>query len=139
MPKGFVEEAVVGGGVAVDDLARAEPVFGIVARPGLSGVLDAIPDMRDALNEADESELIELFDAFDVSATYTKSTRRLELAASVTPELVASHGRSQEDVQNPPPLFQESRLPSGFPRFFGTCRKRPKRLWGKPWGKVSSK
>lgn len=55
-------------------------------------MLDAIPDMRDALNEADENELIELFDAFDVCATYGKSTRRLELAASVTPELVASQG-----------------------------------------------
>lgn len=65
-------------------------------------MLDAIPDMRDALNEADESELIELF---DVCATYNKSTRRLELAASVTPELVASHSRSQEGVQNPPPLW----------------------------------
>lgn len=42
--------------------------------------------------------------AFDVCATYTKSTRRLELAASVTPELVASHGRSQEGGKDPPPL-----------------------------------
>lgn len=68
-------------------------------------MLGAIPDMRDALNEADESdesELIEMFDAFDVCATYTKSTRRLELAASVTPELVASHSRSQEGVQTRP-------------------------------------
>lgn len=32
-------------------------------------MLDAIPDMREALNEADEDELIELFDAFDVCAT----------------------------------------------------------------------
>jgi hypothetical protein len=75
------------------------------ARPDeIVAMLDAIPDMREALNEADEDELIELFDAFDVCATYTKSTRRLELAASVTPELVASQGRSQEGVQNPPPL-----------------------------------
>lgn len=71
----------------------------------IGAMLDAIPDMRDALNEADESELIEMFDAFDVCATYTKSTRRLELAASVTPELIASDSRSQEGVQNPPPLW----------------------------------
>jgi len=67
-------------------------------------MLDAIPDMRETLNEADEDELIELFDAFDVCAAYTKSTRRLELAASVTPELAAGHSRSREGVQNPPPL-----------------------------------
>jgi hypothetical protein len=57
---------------------------------------------------------MEVFDAFDVCATYTKSTRRLEPAASVTPELVASHGGSQEGVQNPPPLFHESPARSGF-------------------------
>jgi site-specific DNA recombinase len=77
------------------------------ARPDeIVAMLDALPDMREALNEADEDELIELFDAFDVCATYTKSTGRLEIAASVTSELVANHGRSQEDVQNPPPLSQ---------------------------------
>ena len=47
--------------------------------------------MRDALREANEDELIEVFDALNVCATYTKPTRRLELAATVTPELVASH------------------------------------------------
>jgi hypothetical protein len=89
------------------------------ARPDeIVAMLDAIPDMREALNEADEDELIELFDAFDVCATYTKSTRRLELAASVTPELVASQGRSQEGVQNPPPLFHESPANAGFSSFW---------------------
>lgn len=82
-------------------------------------MFDAIPDMRDALNEADGSELIEMFDAFDVCATYTKSTRRLELAASMTPELVASHSRSQEGVQNRPPLFHESPAKAGFRLFWG--------------------
>lgn len=50
--------------------------------------LNAIPDMRQALREANEDELIEVFDALDVTATYTKPTRRLELAATVTPKLV---------------------------------------------------
>ncbi len=57
-------------------------------------MLDVIPDMRDALWEADENELIEVFDARDVCATFTKPTRRLELAATVTPELVASHEKN---------------------------------------------
>lgn len=45
------------------------------ARPDeIVAMLDAIPDMREALNEADEDELIELFHAFDVCAT-TRSQR----------------------------------------------------------------
>lgn len=44
----------------------------------IAAMLDAIPDMRDALREADENELIEVFDALDVCATYTKPIRRLE-------------------------------------------------------------
>lgn len=47
--------------------------------------------MRQSLGEANETELIEVFDALDVCVTYTKPTRRLELAATATPELVASH------------------------------------------------
>jgi hypothetical protein len=43
-----------------------------------------------ALGEADENELIEVFDAFDVCATYTKPARRLELAATVAPKLVGN-------------------------------------------------
>lgn len=38
--------------------------------------------------------MIEVFDALDVCATYTKSTRRPELAATVTPELVAKHEKT---------------------------------------------
>lgn len=59
----------------------------------------AVSPIESATNGA-----LRLFDAFDVCATYTKSRRRLELAASVTPDLVSSQGRSQEGVQNPPPL-----------------------------------
>jgi hypothetical protein len=51
-------------------------------------MLDAIPDMRDELARAEPSELAEIFEAFDVTATYDKRNRRLELAATVTSELV---------------------------------------------------
>jgi len=57
-------------------------------------MLDAIPDMRHALAGADPSELAEIFRAFDVSATYNKDTRRLELAATITPQLVAAHEKN---------------------------------------------
>jgi hypothetical protein len=38
--------------------------------------------------------LIEVFDALDVCATYNKPTRRLQLAATVTPELVANYEKN---------------------------------------------
>jgi site-specific DNA recombinase len=60
----------------------------------IAAMLDAIPDMRQALREANEGELIEVFDALDVCATYTKSTHQLELAATVTPELVADYEKN---------------------------------------------
>ena len=68
-------------------------------------MLDAIPDMRDALRTADETELAEIFDAFDVAATYDKPNARLELSATVTTELVTDQeksdrpeGRSRDSV-----------------------------------------
>ena len=68
----------------------------IVAMP------DAIPDMRDALAAAEMNELADIFRAFDDCATCNKDTRRLELAATITPQLVAAHendrhgGRSRD-------------------------------------------
>ena len=64
-------------------------------------MLDAIPDMRDALATADGHELADIFEAFDVTVTYDKPNARLELAATITPELVATkttapEGRSRD-------------------------------------------
>jgi site-specific DNA recombinase len=61
-------------------------------------MLDAIPDMRDALAGADLSELADIFRAFDVCATYHKDTRRLELAATITPQLVGAHEKSDRHI-----------------------------------------
>lgn len=62
------------------------------AHPGqIVAMLDAIPDMRDALREANEDELIEVFVSLDVTPPTPTPARRLELAAIVTPELVAKH------------------------------------------------
>jgi hypothetical protein len=69
-------------------------------RPGGShpdeivAMLDAIPDMRDGLAHAEPDALADIFDAFDVTATYDKHNRRLELPATVTPELVARHEKN---------------------------------------------
>jgi hypothetical protein len=41
-----------------------------------------------SLNQADETELMEIFEAFDMTATYSKDAPRLELAATVAPQLV---------------------------------------------------
>ncbi len=45
----------------------------------IAAMLDAIPDMRDALATTDKTELAEIFDAFDVTSTYDKPNARLEL------------------------------------------------------------
>jgi hypothetical protein len=44
--------------------------------------------MRASLQAADPGVLADLFDAFDVTATYDKPNRTLTVAATVTPELV---------------------------------------------------
>jgi hypothetical protein len=55
-------------------------------------MLDAVPDLRSAQRRA--QALADIFEAFDVSATYDKRGGKLQLAATVTAELV-------EDKENP--------------------------------------
>ncbi len=68
----------------------------------IASMLEAVPDLRQAMREADDAELVEIFDAFDVTATYIKEGGRLEVAATVAPQLLdgeaeaALEGRSQE-------------------------------------------
>jgi len=63
-------------------------------------MLDAVPDLRPALNAASDEELVEIFRAFDLTITYDKNEQRLHLAATITPELLPNEsdrpeGRSQ--------------------------------------------
>jgi hypothetical protein len=51
-------------------------------------MLDAVPDLRPALNAASDEELVEIFRAFDLTITYDKHEQRLHLAATITPELL---------------------------------------------------
>ena len=62
-------------------------------------MLDAVPDVRPALNASDE-ELAEIFRAFDLTITYDKHEQPLHLGATITP-----------DSARPPP--QRKRPPRG--------------------------
>ena len=54
----------------------------------IEAMLAAVPDLRPALRSASEEELAEILDRFEVEAVYDKAGRTLELAATITPELV---------------------------------------------------
>ena len=51
-------------------------------------MLDALPDLRQTIKKATEEELAEIFRAFDVEITYDKDRQVLNLAATITPELL---------------------------------------------------
>jgi hypothetical protein len=51
-------------------------------------MLDAIPDLRYALANADPAELADICDAFQITAVYDKANRTVELSATITPELL---------------------------------------------------
>jgi hypothetical protein len=52
------------------------------------GMLDAVPDLRQTLKVAAHDELAEIFRAFNVRITYDKNRQVLDLAATITPELL---------------------------------------------------
>src|ERR1035437_943294 len=99
-------------------------------------ILDAVPDLRKVLNLASAEQLARIFRAFDVTITYDKPNRRLNLAATITPELIPEpelspkpekipkpekgdhpEGRSRVGVSIPPPLLRKNPAQAGF--FFG--------------------
>jgi hypothetical protein len=51
-------------------------------------MLDAVPDLRKALKTASDEQLADIFGAFDVTISYDKTSQQLELAATITPELL---------------------------------------------------
>jgi site-specific DNA recombinase len=63
----------------------------------VEALLDAVPDLRPTLRSADPVELADLFEAFDVTVVYDKPNRRLELSATVTPELVPESEKPRPD------------------------------------------
>jgi hypothetical protein len=51
-------------------------------------MLDAIPDLSETLATASPQQLTEIFKAFEVTITYDKINERLNLGATITPELL---------------------------------------------------
>jgi hypothetical protein len=60
-------------------------------------MLAGVPDLREALAEAEGEELGELLDAFDVDVSYDKPGRKLELSASLTSDFIDG-----PETQRPP-------------------------------------
>jgi site-specific DNA recombinase len=54
----------------------------------IAAILDAVPDLRPTIATATEEELAEIFRTFDVEIAYDKDRQVLNLAATITPELV---------------------------------------------------
>jgi hypothetical protein len=51
-------------------------------------MLDAIPDLRPALHDAEPHELADIYKAFQINAIYDKPNRTLELSAIIRPDLL---------------------------------------------------
>ena len=61
----------------------------------IEALLASLPDLRPALARYGPAELADLFDAFDVTVTYDKPSHSLELAATITADLVPAPERLQ--------------------------------------------
>jgi len=64
----------------------------------IEAVLGAIPDLRDTLKSATADELAEILETFDVTATYDKPNRALELAATLNAHRPPDGGRGNLQV-----------------------------------------
>lgn len=71
--------------LTVGDLEKQRPAGPSPAE--VKAALDAVPDLSKALETASEDELTDLLDAFDVSVSYDKPAKRLELSAVIAPDL----------------------------------------------------
>jgi hypothetical protein len=60
-------------------------------------MLDTVPDLRPTLATATEAELADIFRAFDVEITYDKDRQILNLAATITPELIPDFTPNEND------------------------------------------
>jgi DNA invertase Pin-like site-specific DNA recombinase len=61
----------------------------------IEAMLERIPDLRPTLKRADPEELSEILATFDITATYSKHERFLDLAATLDPELIASLNKNR--------------------------------------------
>jgi hypothetical protein len=70
-----------------------------IARPRDLLLLASLPDLRPALARYEPAELADLFDAFDVTVTYSKPSHALELAATITSDLVPAPEKLQPPLR----------------------------------------
>jgi hypothetical protein len=63
----------------------------------IMAMLDTVPDLRPTLATVTEPELAEIFRAFDVEITYDKDRQILNLAATITPELLPDFAPNEND------------------------------------------
>jgi hypothetical protein len=70
-----------------------------IARPRDLLLLASLPDLRPALARYGPAELADLFDAFDVTVTYSKPSHALELAATITSDLVPAPEKLQPPLR----------------------------------------
>lgn len=76
----------------IADLEAAQPEE---PRPEeIEALLGDVPDLREALAQAEGEELIELLDAFDVAVSYDKPERTLALSAMLASDFVSAPKRS---------------------------------------------
>ena len=83
---GTQDEAI---GTALKELECVEPAGPSAAE--IEAMLEKVPDLRAAMSDAEGEDLIELLDAFDVTVSYDKPRRRLNLSASIESELLAGY------------------------------------------------
>jgi hypothetical protein len=101
----------------------------------IEALLGNVPDLREALAQADSEELIELLDAFDVAVNYYKPGHTLELSA-----LLANDFVSDPETKRPPGgrSRNSSIAGAGFePATFGVMSLSLEIGWT-TWGTVSS-
>jgi hypothetical protein len=71
-------------------------------------MLAAVPDLRDALRRSSPEELADLLDAFDVTVTYDKANRSIELAAVVADAVPPPETQRPPNAQRAVAVFRHS-------------------------------
>jgi site-specific DNA recombinase len=61
----------------------------------IAAMLDAMPDLRGSLKTASDEQLEDIFGAFDVTVSYDKASQKLELGATIAPELLPENDRDR--------------------------------------------
>jgi hypothetical protein len=77
--------------LALDALAAKRPAGHLPDE--IVAMLNAVPDIRPTSERATDEELAEILKAFDVRITYDKNRQALDLATTITSELISTPRR----------------------------------------------